>query len=173
VLAAPVCRRILLILPLLVAAGCGGNGSDNAPPAAETAAPAPQGGMSTTDTAPAAMPRSTAPADARVFFVTPSDGDVVTNPVVVEFGIEGMSVVPAGQEQADSGHHHVIVDAELPPMDLPIPKDANHVHFGQGNSSAELTLEPGQHTLQLLFADHLHIPHDPPVVSERITITVE
>ena len=172
--AAPDCRRILLILPLLIAAGCGGNGSDEAPPApaAEAAAPAPQAGMTTMGTSPA-MPRSTAPADARVFFVMPSDGDVVASPVVVEFGIEGMSVVPAGQAQADSGHHHVIVDKELPPMDLPIPKDANHVHFGEGNTRAELTLEPGQHTLQLLFADHLHIPHDPPVKSERITITVE
>jgi hypothetical protein len=72
-----------------------------------------------------------------------------------------------------SGHHHVLIDAELPAMDMPIPADANHVHFGDGSSTTELTLEPGEHTLQLLFADHLHIPHDPPVYSDRITITVE
>lgn len=162
----PIFRLLMLSLPLTIAAGCGGSGSDSAP--APTAQP-----ESAPAESPPAMPRSAAPPGARVYFITPADGDVVSSPVVVEFGIEGMAVVPAGQDQADSGHHHVIIDAELPPMDLPIPKDANHVHFGEGNSRAELALSPGQHTLQLLFADHLHIPHDPPVVSERITITVE
>ncbi|MDH4110991.1 MAG: DUF4399 domain-containing protein [Gammaproteobacteria bacterium] len=170
---APDCRRVLWTLPVLVAVGCGGSGSDDSPGSAtEPSSQAPQAEMPAQDVAPA-MPRSAAPAGARVFFITPADGDVVSNPVVVEFGIDGMSVVPAGQEQADSGHHHVIIDAELPALDLPIPKDARHVHFGEGNSRAELTLEPGQHSLQLLFADHLHIPHAPPVVSDRITITVE
>jgi hypothetical protein len=84
-----------------------------------------------------------------------------------------MSVAPAGDSTPMSGHHHVLIDAELPAMDMPIPADANHVHFGDGSSTTELTLEPGEHTLQLLFADHLHIPHDPPVYSDRITITVE
>ena len=136
-----------------------------------SAEPAPV--QSAQSSAPPSMPRQPAPANARLYFVTPADGDTVSSPVRVEFAVDGMEVVPAGTEAANSGHHHIIVDVDLPPMNLPIPADANHVHFGDGSSSAELTLEPGEHTLQLLFADHLHIPHDPPVVSERITITVE
>jgi hypothetical protein len=84
-----------------------------------------------------------------------------------------MMVVPAGDSTANSGHHHVLVDTDLPDMSLPVPKDERHVHFGDGSSATELELAPGEHTLQLLFADFLHIPHEPPVYSERITITVE
>lgn len=122
---------------------------------------------------PPALTRSPAPEGARVFFIAPQDGAVVSNPVKVEFGVEGMAVVPAGQATPHSGHHHVLVDTGLPVLGLPIPADANHIHFGDGSSSTELTLEPGEHTLQLLFADHLHIPHEPPIYSEPITITVE
>jgi hypothetical protein len=122
---------------------------------------------------PPAPSRSTAPQGARVFFIAPEDGAVVSSPVEVRFGVEGMEVVPAGQAAPHSGHHHVLVDTGLPALELPVPADANHIHFGDGRSSTELTLEPGKHTLQLLFADYLHIPHDPPVYSEPITITVE
>jgi hypothetical protein len=151
---------------LLLVGACGQKANEPAaePPAAEPAAAA---------SAPAALARTPAPEGARVYFITPADGDVVTSPVLIEFGIEAMAVVPAGQMAPSSGHHHVIIDADLPPMNLPVPADANHVHFGDGRTRTELALEPGQHTLQLVFADHLHIPHDPPVVSERITITVE
>ena len=121
----------------------------------------------------AALPRTASPDDARVFFVTPADGDTVSNPVRVEFGIEGMSVAKAGDDAPQSGHHHLIVDADLPNPGMPIPADDNHIHFGDGSTSTELTLAPGQHTLQLLLGDHLHIPHDPPVASETITITVK
>lgn len=114
-----------------------------------------------------------APVEARLFFILPADGDVVSNPVTVSFGIDGMAVVPAGQDVPASGHHHVIIDAGLPNMALPIPADANYLHFGDGSSSTELTLSPGEHTLQLLFANFLHIPHDTPIISEQITITVE
>jgi hypothetical protein len=120
-----------------------------------------------------AMPRTDSPVGARVFFITPLDGETVAPAFAVEFGIEGMSVVPAGNDAPDSGHHHLLIDADLPDLGLPIPADANHVHFGDGSTATERTLPPGQHTLQLLFADHLHIPHQPPVYSERITITVE
>jgi hypothetical protein len=84
-----------------------------------------------------------------------------------------MDLVPAGQQAEHSGHHHVLVDTGLPDLDLPVPADERHIHFGDGSSSTELVLEPGEHTLQLLFADHLHIPHDPPVYSEVITVMVE
>lgn len=118
--------------------------------------------------------RSAASADARIYFVDLADGAVVSSHVTVTFGLEGMDVVPAGTEQEFSGHHHLLIDqAELPALDMPIPSDSVHVHFGKGQTSVDLELAPGQHTLQLILGNHLHIPHDPPVVSERVTITVE
>ena len=123
--------------------------------------------------APAALPRTASPEGARVFFITPADGDTVTSPVRIEFGIEGMTVAPAGTDTPHSGHHHLLIDTGLPEMGLPIPADANHVHFGDGSTSTEIELKPGQHTLQMLLGDHLHMPHDPPLVSEPITIYVE
>ncbi|MBT8080632.1 MAG: DUF4399 domain-containing protein [Gammaproteobacteria bacterium] len=120
-----------------------------------------------------ALERTPSTPDARVFFITPEDGATVTSPVAVEFGMDGMAVVPAGDTAPASGHHHILIDTGLPDLDLPVPNDDRHVHFGDGSSATQLTLPPGEHTLQLLFADHLHIPHEPPVYSERITITVE
>jgi len=105
--------------------------------------------------------------------ISPADGDTVSNPIAIEFGIEGMSVVAAGVNEAHSGHHHLLVDTGVPDTGLPVPADANHIHFGDASTATELTLAPGEHTLRLLLGDHLHIPHDPPVVSDPITITVE
>lgn len=124
-------------------------------------------------TEPDEMPRTTSPAGATVFFISPADGDTVTNPVAIEFGIEGMDVVKAGQDQSGSGHHHLIIDAGLPDLSLPIPADEHYVHFGDASTATELTLAPGTHTLQLLLGDYLHIPHDPPVMSATITVVVE
>jgi len=157
-------------LPMLLMAGlflaaCGQKA--DAPVAAE------QARAGSADTAAPALPRTAAPSDARVYFVAPADGDTVSNPVRVEFGIEGMSVVKAGDDTPLSGHHHLIVDAELPDLGVPIPASDNYIHFGDGSTSTELTLAPGEHTLRLLLGDHLHIPHDPPVASETITITVK
>ncbi|MEX1266789.1 MAG: DUF4399 domain-containing protein [Woeseia sp.] len=154
-------------LLLVMLAAC--NGTSDEPPAT----PAAEAPETAAESKPAGMPRSTAAESARVYFITPQDGDVVSSPVRVEFGIEEMEVVPAGTQARNSGHHHVLVDTGLPPMDAPIPADSQHVHFGDGSTETELDLGPGEHTLQLLFADHLHIPHKPPVYSERITITVE
>lgn len=136
------------------------------PPGTDTAAPA-------SVEEPPAIERTSSADGARLFFITPSDGERVTNPVRLEFGLSGMAVVPAGDASPDSGHHHLIVDSPLPDFDRPIPKDQNHIHFGDGSSATELTLSPGQHTLQLLLADHLHLPHDPPVFSAQIRIAVE
>jgi len=119
------------------------------------------------------MQRTASPDGAAVFFITPADGSIVANPVVIEFGISGMAVVKAGEQQQDSGHHHLIIDADIPDLDAPIPADDHYVHFGDASTSTELTLEPGQHTLQLLLGDHLHVPHEPAVTSDPITITVE
>lgn len=119
------------------------------------------------------LPRTPAPEGASVYIISPRDGEVVASPVTVRFGLKGMGVAPAGVEAQGTGHHHLLIDAEVPNSGLPIPADDNHRHFGKGQTEATIELAPGRHTLQLLLGDHLHIPHAPPVVSERITITVE
>jgi hypothetical protein len=117
---------------------------------------------------------SPAPADARVYFISPSDGAVVSSPVTVRFGLSGMGVAPAGVEKADTGHHHLLIDLpDLPEPGKPLPADDHHKHFGGGQTETTVELAPGEHTLQLLLGDHNHVPHDPPVVSDRITITVQ
>lgn len=164
--------KILALLPFLaVSSACSDSKAPEqaAAPQAEQAA-APQ---ANTETASTMLPRSAAPEGARLYFKEPMDGATVTNPVHVEFGLGGMDVVPAGTQAPMSGHHHIIIDSELPPFDLPIPADEHNIHFGDGSTSTDLQLAPGKHTLQLLLGDHLHIPHQPPVYSERITITVE
>jgi hypothetical protein len=123
--------------------------------------------------AEAGIPRSGRPDDARVYFITPTAGETVTSPVTVRFGLAEMGVAPAGVEKGGTGHHHLIVDAELPPVGLPVPATDHYRHFGHGQTEVVLELAPGEHTLQLLLGDHLHMPHDPPVISERITISVE
>ena len=123
--------------------------------------------------AAADLPRSPAPKDAELYFITPKDGETVTGPVTVRFGLRGMGIAPAGMAMENTGHHHLLIDTDPPPSNLPIPADANHVHFGKGQSEATVTLAPGRHRLQLLLADHLHIPHDPPVVSKPVTIVVK
>jgi hypothetical protein len=122
---------------------------------------------------PSGLPRTASVPGANVFFITPADGDTVSSPVTIEFGIEGMSIAPAGVNDEHSGHHHLLVDTGLPALDVPVPADPTHIHFGDGSTSTELTLDPGQHTLLLLLGDHLHIPHEPPVSSQTISITVE
>ncbi len=113
------------------------------------------------------------PAGAEVMIVSPKDGDVVTGPVKVVFGIKGMELAPAGTMKDNTGHHHLIIDAELPAMDKPVPTDAQHMHFGKAQTEAEVKLAPGKHTLQLVLGDGAHIPHTPAVVSKKITIEVK
>ncbi len=111
---------------------------------------------------------------AKVYFISPQDGDSVGEAFTVRFGLAKMGVAPAGVIFDNSGHHHLLINVtKLPDLRLPIPADEQHVHFGLGQTETEVTLPPGQHSLQLLLANHLHIPHDPPVVSEVISITVE
>ncbi len=117
--------------------------------------------------------KSPAPYNARVYFITPADGDTLTSPVTVRFGLEGMGVAPAGVNKANTGHHHLIIDAPLPDFTYAVPKDDLHRHFGGGQTEVTIELAPGAHSLQLLLGDHNHLPHDPPVVSKVITIIVE
>jgi Domain of unknown function (DUF4399) len=122
---------------------------------------------------PAAPPRTAAPAGATAYFLAPANGATVTSPFTVRFGLRGMGVAPAGVQAPNTGHHHLLIDVETPPPEgLPLPADDHVRHFGLGQTETELTLPPGQHTLQLVLGDHLHIPHQPPVRSEKITITV-
>ena len=107
--------------------------------------------------------RHPSPKDAKVYFIQPTDGSYVTPNPLIRFGLLGMGVAPAGFEKANTGHHHLLVDAELPPFDQPIPNDFNHLHFGAGQTEAKISLPLGQHKLRLLFADEAHVPHDPPV----------
>jgi len=119
------------------------------------------------------LERSPSPEGARVYFITPTDGEKLVSPFVVRFGLTQMGVAPAGTMKEATGHHHLIVDADLPPSDLPVPASDNYRHFGMGQTEVELSLPQGKHTLQLILGDHMHIPHDPPIVSERITVIVE
>jgi hypothetical protein len=135
-------------------------------PPSETAAQAP-------DSAPVAMPRSPAPPGAAVFFITPMNGTTVTSPVTVKFGVSGVSVTAAGDMAANSGHHHLLVDTELADPSMPVPKDAQHLHYGKGQTETTLELAPGTHSLQLVLGDGNHVPHDPPIMSSVISITVE
>jgi hypothetical protein len=121
-----------------------------------------------------AADRTPSAAGAEVYIVSPKDGDKVKGPVTVVFGLKGMGIAPAGIKFDNSGHHHLLIDSDLP-ADLSQPLAANEksVHFGKGQTESSVTLPPGKHTLQLVLGDSLHIPHDPPVVSRKITITVE
>jgi hypothetical protein len=125
----------------------------------------------------AAMPASTykrkpSPPGAKVYLVYPTNGSVVAPETVVRFGLLGMGVAPAGFEKANTGHHHLLIDTPLPPMGEPIPNDFNHLHFGQGQTEAKVTLPLGTHTLQLLLADENHVPHDPPILSQPVKVLV-
>jgi hypothetical protein len=112
------------------------------------------------------------PENARVYILWPYDGAVIQGGFWVRMGLSEAGIAPAGIEKPRTGHHHILVDAPLPPLDQEIPNDRNHLHFGLGQTEARLELPPGQHTLQLLLGDENHVPHQPPLYSQRITITV-
>lgn len=120
-----------------------------------------------------AVDQSPSPEQAAAYIISPADGATVTSPVVVVFGLKGMGVAPAGTDKANTGHHHLLIDSELPALDQPLPASAKLIHFGGGQTQTTVELEPGTHTLQLILGDQSHVPHNPPVVSEKITITVE
>lgn len=123
----------------------------------------------------AVLAQTPAPKDAKVYFINLKDGDTVKSPLTVQFGLSGVGVAPAGIEKENTGHHHLLIDVELTSDALkePIVADKNHVHFGGGQTETTVELPSGTHTLQLVLGDWSHIPHDPPVMSEKITVTVE
>jgi hypothetical protein len=167
-------RRVRLALPFAALALCL-LGTPIAPEAraahhetpehdAHAAAPAAAAGQP--------IPRTPRPADAKLYIISPKSGETVASPVTIRFGLSGMGVAPAGVATPDTGHHHLVIDAPLPPMDGPLPKDDKHVHFGGGQTEVTVELAPGEHTIQLVLGDKDHVPHDPPLVSDRISITV-
>jgi hypothetical protein len=125
---------------------------------------------------PAAQPASkpsASPGAAQIYFIWPHDGTVISGGKVwVRMGLRNMGVAPKGTAVPNTGHHHLLIDTELPSMTEPIPNDRNHLHFGAGETEARVELPPGTHTLQLLLGDMNHVPHKPPVLSKKITVTV-
>lgn len=114
------------------------------------------------------------PKGAEVYFISPHDGDVVDTTFTVQFGLKGMGVAPAGVMKENTGHHHLLIDVDkLPDLTQPLPATDHIKHFGGGQTETTLTLKPGKHTLQLVFANYAHIPHNPPVISKKITIEVK
>ena len=120
-----------------------------------------------------AVEKSSSPDKAMLYIISPQDGDTVSSPVKVIFGLNGMGVAPAGIKMKNTGHHHLLIDlADLPHINFPIPSDEHHRHFGKGQTEALIELNKGVHTLQLMLGDHMHIPHEPPIISKKIRIKV-
>ena len=120
------------------------------------------------------LPTTQAPSGAAVYIISPANGATVGQEVTVRFGLKGMGVAPAGVTKEHTGHHHLLVDVEeLPAAGQPIPNDANHIHFGGGQTETTLKLAPGKHTLQLELGDQNHVPFEPALVSKKITIDVK
>lgn len=117
---------------------------------------------------------SSANPEAEVYILSPKHNQIVSSPVKVVFGASNVNIVAAGDNQPNSGHHHLLVDlTELPDLSMPLPATEQIIHFGNAQSDTEIELAPGTHTLQLLLGDYLHIPHQKPLISEKITIIVE
>ncbi len=120
--------------------------------------------------------RTPSAEDVTVYFVTPADGETVSNPVTFRFGLEGMGIAPADVEWPNTGHHHMFINldpGETHDMDEMIPATPDILHFGGGQTQVTLDLPAGTHTFWLLLGDHNHLPHDPPVISAPITLTIE
>ena len=130
-------------------------------------------GMASAATPEQAATPAPAPKEAHAYFIWPADGAVIQGRRFwVRMGLRDMGVAPKGVLLTNTGHHHLLIDVPLPPLNEPIPSDRNHLHFGAGETEARIELAPGRHTLQMLIGDQDHRPHDPPIYSTPITITV-
>ncbi len=117
---------------------------------------------------------SPAPESATAYIIAPSNGETVSSPFIVQFGLSGMGIAPAGIDRPNTGHHHLLIDVdELPSLTEPLQGSEQVLHYGAGQTETELSLTPGEHSLQLVLGNYSHIPHDNPVISEKIVITVE
>ncbi len=121
-----------------------------------------------------AVDLSPAPESATAYIISPSDGETVSSPFLVRFGLSGMGIAPAGIDRPNTGHHHLLIDVdELPSLTEPLQGSEQVLHYGAGQTETELSLTPGAHTLQLVLGNYSHIPHENPVISRKITVTVE
>jgi Domain of unknown function (DUF4399) len=166
---------MLKSMMVAAAAVCGLVACDQMPmqTAAPAAATAPVRMSPSTPTLPGGYKKVAAPAGATVYFVNLKNGDTVSSPLLVQFGLRGIGVAPAGIEKENTGHHHLLIDVAELDVNNALAMSDNIRHFGGGQTEARVELKPGTHTLQLLLADHNHIPHHPLVISERITVTVK
>ena len=112
-------------------------------------------------------------SESKVYFINLKDGDVVSNPVFIQFGLSGKGVAPAGVDKENTGHHHLLIDVKAIDFYMPIPSSKNHLHFGGGQTETSIELTPGEHELQLLLGDLYHVPHSPPITSKKIKILVK
>ena len=154
-------RLLMILVCCLALSACGQE-------ATESASEAPAAAPAATPT----MARKASPPGAMVYIISPANGDEIRSPVAVVFGLKGAGVAPAGIDLPNTGHHHLIVDSELASMDATISADAQHIHFGLGQTEAVVELAPGEHVLRLVLGDYLHRPHEPPLISEPVTVRV-
>ena len=110
--------------------------------------------------------------EQKVYFINLNEGDKLQSPFLVQFGLSGIGVAPAGTDRANTGHHHLLINVNSVDLYMPIPSSKNHLHFGGGQTETTLDLLPGEYTLQLLLGDMNHIPHSPPIISKKISVTV-
>ena len=162
-------KYVLISALALVMAGC----ANNQAPVMSVAPTAPMKVNVSTPTLAAGYVKVSAAPGSALYFANLKNGDVISSPVNIQFGLRGMGVAPAGIEKAGTGHHHLLVDVAELDVNAPIPTSDQHRHFGLGQTEVTLEMKAGQHTLQLLMGDQNHIPHHPVVISERITITVK
>ena len=111
-------------------------------------------------------------ANPKVYFINLEDGDRVESPFLIQFGLSGMGIAPAGTDRANTGHHHLLINVDDIDLSKPIPSSSNHIHFGGGQTESLVDLMPGDYSMQLVLGDMTHTPHNPPIISQRINITV-
>ena len=112
-------------------------------------------------------------SESKVYFINLKDGDIVENPILIQFGLSGRGVAPAGVNIENTGHHHLLIDVKAIDFYIPIPSSKNHLHFGGGQTETSIELAPGEHELQLVLGDLYHVPHSPPITSNKIKIIVK
>ena len=111
-------------------------------------------------------------ANPKVYFINLEDGDRLESPFLIQFGLSGMGIAPAGTDRANTGHHHLLINVNDVDLSKPIPSSSSHIHFGGGQTESLIDLMPGDYSMQLVLGDMTHTPHNPPIISQRINITV-
>ena len=111
-------------------------------------------------------------ANPKVYFINLEDGDRVESPFLIQFGLSGMGIAPAGTDRSNTGHHHLLININDIDLSKPIPSSSNHIHFGGGQTESVVDLMPGEYSMQLVLGDMTHTPHNPPIISKIINITV-